>query len=370
MRNSLREVRTRLGISQQELAARAGVSRQTVSGVEAGLYAPSAPVALRLARALGCRVEDLFWLEQDLPSVEAVPAAGTPPGNRLRLALARIGGRWVAHPLMGDAAFRTELVPTDGEAPWDGRSASLHVRPLDDPQSLLRTVVLAGCTPATSLWARAAERWHPGLRVHWVFANSTDALRRLARGEVHAAGVHLFDPATGEHNIPFVRRLLPDRQVVLVNLGVWEEGLLVAPGNPLQIRAAADLTRVRLVNREPGSGSRQLLERVLAQEQIPPESVPGFDRTVSDHLEVAREVLSGKADTGVSAAAVAAAFGLGFLPLHRVRYDIAVCREYLDEEPVRQLLGTLSHRHVRSQLEALGGYDTARTGDVVATVGQ
>src|SRR5207237_640142 len=72
-----------------------------------------------------------------------------------------------------------------------------RVQPLDDLENLRRTVAVAGCTPVLSLWARAAERWHPGLRVCWSFANSTEALHALARGEVHAAGLHLHDPRTG-----------------------------------------------------------------------------------------------------------------------------------------------------------------------------
>ncbi len=370
LRNHLRQTRARMGLSQQDLAQMAGVTRQTISGIESGLYAPSATVALRLAKSLGCRVEDLFWLEGDLPTVEAVPAATVPVGQTARLALARVGARWVAHPLVGDDAFRTELVPADGTGTREAQAASMQVNLLDDPDVLQQTVVLAGCTPAISLWTQAAQRWHPGLRVHWVFANSMAALESLARGEVHMAGMHLYDQETGEHNAPFVRRVLHGRGAVLINLGVWEEGLLVRRGNPLGLHGVSDLARpqVSMVNREPGSGARHLLERLLLAAQIPPAAVQGFGRVVHNHLEVARAVAAGLADAGVSAAPVAAAFGLGFVPLHRVRYDLAVLKDALTETPVRQLLGTLHHRRVRSQLETLGGFDTAETGEVMAEI--
>lgn len=370
LRNHLRPTRTRLGLSQQDLANMAGVTRQTISGIEAGLYAPSATVALKLARALGCRVEDLFWLEGDLPAVEAMPAAGVPDGQSVRLALARVGARWVAHPLVGDDAFRSEMIPADGIGARAPGAAGMRVQLLDDPAALTNTVVLAGCTPALSLWAQAAERWHPGLRVHWTFANSMAALGALARGEVHAAGMHLYDPDTGEFNAPFVRRAMPGRAAVLINLGVWAEGLLVRPGNPRGLQGAADLARagVTVVNREPGAGSRLLLEQQLQAARVPPAGVCGFDRVVHGHLDVAREVAAGRADAGVSAAPVAAAFGLGFVPLHRVRYDLVVLKEYMEEAPVRHLLSTLSHPRVRSQLEALGGFDTAGTGEIVAEI--
>jgi molybdate-binding protein/DNA-binding XRE family transcriptional regulator len=357
-------------LSQQDLAAAAGVTRQTVGGIEAGLYAPTAGVALRLARTLGCRVEDLFWLEEDLPTLRAVPTRKVPSGQSVRVALAQIGDHWVAHPLREGNAFRTEMVPCDGIATREAGAGEVPVQLLDDPENLARTVVLAGCTPVLSLWARAAERWHPGLRVHWTFANSAEALDGLRRGEVHAAGLHLHDAATGEYNAPFVREARLPHAVVLVNLGVWEEGLIVAHGNPRRLARAADLAEpgVTFVNREKGSGSRLLLEAALQEEGVPHEAIGGFDQVVCSHTEVAERVAAGRADAGVSSACVAAAYGLGFVPLREARYDLAFLKEHLEHAPVRQLLGTLDHRWVRSQLNVLGGYNTSRTGEVVAEV--
>jgi molybdate-binding protein/DNA-binding XRE family transcriptional regulator len=370
LHNDLRATRLRLGISQQELARAAHVTRQTISGIEAGIHSPSAAVALRLARALGGRVEDLFWMEEALPSITAVPAAGTPSGPTLRLALARVGPNWVAHPLHGDDAFQVDMVPADGIGTLDSGSSALRVELLDDARTLERTAVLAGCTPALSLWARAAERRHPGLRVHWTFANSVVALRALARGEVHLAGLHLEDPQTGEDNTSYARRFLDGRAATLINLGVWDEGLLVRSGNPLGLKSGADLARpdVRIVNREEGAGARMLLESALRADGVPFATVRGFDHLVFSHLEVARAVASGAADAGVSSACVAAAYGLGFLPLREVHYDLAIMKEYLEELPVRQLLATLENRWVRSQLRRLAGYDTGHTGEVMGEV--
>jgi DNA-binding XRE family transcriptional regulator len=115
LHNNLKALRLRLGLNQQELARRAGVTRQTISGVESGLYLPSTLVALRLARALGCRVEDLLWLEEETTSLDVVPAASVPVGCASRLLLARVGDRWIAHPLSGEQTVRTELLPADAE---------------------------------------------------------------------------------------------------------------------------------------------------------------------------------------------------------------------------------------------------------------
>lgn len=377
LRTGLKQTRLRLGLSQQDLATMVGVSRQTISGVESGQTALSVTVALRLAKALGCRVEDLFWLDQDMATVEAVPVASMVAGETARVSLARIGGRWIAYPLVGADAFRLELVPADGEATRSAHQETMTVTLLDEPANLLNTVVVAGCSPALSLWAKAAERWHPELRVHLTFANSTEALAQLMRGEVHIAGVHLYCPKAKAFNLPFVRQSLQERQsvqeqtAVLINLGVWEEGLLVAPGNPKAIQRVHDLTRsnVTVIHRERGAGSQALLEQALTEAGVSLQAVRGCGRTAPTHQAVAEAILAGEADTGVSAAAVANMFKLGFVPLRQSHYDLVTLKPYLEEPPVQQLLGTLGHSRVISQLEILGGYDTQLTGEVVATVG-
>ncbi len=366
LQNQVRAIRERLGLSQQELANAAGIARQTIGGIEAGQYAASTVVALRLAKALDCRVEDLFWLESGLQTIEAVAAEGLTTGP-CRVLLAQVGERWVAHPLMGEQAFRTEMIPADGLALGESGAGVCTVQLLDDSETLRRTVLLAGCAPALSLWARSAERWYPGLRIHWTHANSTSALARLAQGEIHAAGIHFCDPASGQQNADFVRRLLPKQAVTLVNLGVWEEGLVMASGNPKGIHGVSDLARpdIELINREEGSGSRLLLDSLLRAEGLSGAAVRGYDRTVTGHLDVARFLLAGQADVGLTTSSVAATYGLSFLPLHAVRYDLALRTPSLTHEPVRQLLDTLHHRWVRSQLQALGGYDTTHTGEVM-----
>ncbi|WP_414574199.1 substrate-binding domain-containing protein [Nostoc sp. CCY 9925] len=405
--NNLKSIRTRLGMSQQELANIAGVTRQSIGGVELGQYAPSVAMSLRLAKALGCQVEDLFWFEEDLPEVEAILAGSVPKQQRSRVSLARVGDQWIAYPLVGNDAFRIEMIPADGEtlaviypdakesvrveelpsisklslasevaSNAEGEAQSqkgtnkVLVRILDDINKLHNTVVIAGCTPVLSLLARATERWHPQLRIHYRFAHSKAALRSLCKGEVHIAGMHLYDPKTGEHNIPFAREALTGKSAVLITLGVWEEGLLVPSGNPRGIKTVSDLVEfgATIVTHEVGSGSRMLLERKLQEEGVPLHKVKGSDHIVHSHQDVALSVVSGIADAGISTASIATAFGLGFIPLHRARYDLVIIKEYLEEEPVKQFLSILGHQLVRSQLEILGGYDTSNIGEVVANI--
>ncbi|MEH2423637.1 MAG: substrate-binding domain-containing protein [Nostoc sp.] len=439
--NNLKALRNRLGISQQELANIAGVTRQTIGAVETGQCAPSVTISLRLAKALGCQVEDLFWLtEEDLPKIEAIIADSTPNVRQSQVILARIGDQWIAYPLVGRDAFRIEMIPSDGEivavshpivgsgvsdvgaspvkvngfpsikqtAISDsaaltypcGEASSSHVqglierserqnelypeseaqsqtgtnkvlvRLLDNMDKLHNTVVIAGCTPVLSLLARATQRWYPQLRVHYRFTHSKPALRSLCRGEVHIAGMHLYDPETGEHNIPFVREALAGRNAVLITLGVWQEGLLVPPGNPMGVKTVSDLVEfgATVVTHEVGSGNRMLLERKLQEEQVPLEAVKRFDHIVHNHQDVALSIASGIADAGISTASIAATFGLGFIPLHSARYDLVILKEYLQEAPVQQFINILGNRLVRSQLQIIGGYDISKTGEVVTNL--
>ncbi len=418
-------------MSQQELANIAGVTRQSIGAVEAGQCAPSVTISLRLAKALGCQVEDLFWLtEEDLPQIEAILAGSIPNLQRSQVSLARIGDRWIAYPLLGRDAFRIEMIPSDGEVvavshpivgsgvsdvgaspvrvdgfptisklplalAYPSREASyaqhlvernepypegeaqsqtgtnkVLVRLLDDMDKLYNTVVIAGCTPVLSLLAKATERWHPKMRVHYRFAHSKAALRSLCRGEVHIAGMHLYNPQTGEHNIPFVREALIGKSAILITLGVWEEGLLVPPGNPMGVKTVSDLVEfgATIVTHEVGSGNRMLLERKLQEEGVPFETMKRFDHIVHNHQDVALSVVSGIADAGISTASIAATFGLGFIPLHSARYDLVILKEYLEEAPVQQFLNILGHQLVQSQLQILGGYDISNTGEVVANI--
>ncbi len=400
LKNALKAVRTRLKMSQGELAARAGVARQTIGGIEAALYAPSAAVALRLSRALGCRVEELFWLEAEaMPTISATRAAsdaasdaGAPAPNAAqeRLLIGQVGQHWVAHSLRGDAAFRAEMLPADGLALPDraqtqpqtgakrGRKSrseqeaatveTVEVQLLDAPESLARTVLIAGCSPAISLWTRSATRFHPGLRPSWIHANSSRALQMLGRGEIHLAGLHLCDPRSGAENEPFVRAALGETAAVLVNFGVWEEGLLLPRGNPRRVRGVEDLAEnaIQFIGREAGSGSRLLLETLLQEANIPFESLDLCAQTAWSHREVAQFVREQKADAGMGTAAMAQLYDLDFVPLRAVRFDFAARADCWQQEPVSQLFETLSHRAVRLQLQKLGGYNTERTGDVVA----
>ena len=215
-----------------------------------------------------------------------------------------------------------------------------------------------------ALWAQARRR-HPHLVVEPRYVGSLDGLLALLHGEVGLAGSHLLDQESGEYNLPVLRRLFVGVPLCMVTLAEREQGLIVARGNPLRIGGYADLARpqVRFVNRQPGSGTRSLLDQSLRRQALNPAEVRGYDRVVSTHLALAAAVAEGSADAGLGIRAAARAFDLDFVPLARERYDLVLAAADRDASPVAELLAVLGSAEFRAVIGQIGGYDTARMGE-------
>jgi molybdopterin molybdotransferase/putative molybdopterin biosynthesis protein len=194
--------------------------------------------------------------------------------------------------------------------------------------------------------------------------NSSEALALLKEGCVHVAGTHLRDPASGESNTAQIGRLFRGNSVAVISFAVWEQGMVVARGNPKSLREVEDLARpgVRIVNREKGAGSRVLLDSSLATAGIKACNVRGYDRAAAGHLAAAAEVRSGAVDCCIAPRAAARVFGLKFVPLLSERYDLVIRRRHLELRGIQVLLETLSRASFRRDLESLGGYDSKVAG--------
>ncbi len=374
--NRVRAARIEKGLSQADLAKAAGLTRQAVYSIESGHYLPNVSTALRLARTLDQRVEDLFGFEPDDQCLDG-ELLGEDRGRALpaRAKVWSVGGRTLVLPVASLGASLTYSTPADGlivgPSTPRGRSPRLRrvrVQLLHDVRTVRGQVVVAGCDPAIQLVAeRLRQHREPTSILGWPMG-STAAVQALKRGEVHVAGLHVMDPRSGEANLPFVRRHLGDKAVALVTFASWEAGLLVKAGNPKTIRGPGDLARkdVRLVNREEGSGARLLLDQRLRAEGIDSARVRGYGEVVGSHLDVGRRVAEGTADVGVGVEAIGRLLGLGFIPLQTERYDLVIPSAFLTGHPgVARLLEALVSREVRAEIEALGGYNTRETGKVV-----
>ena len=198
------------------------------------------------------------------------------------------------------------------------------------------------------------------------FHGSAESLDLYAAGQADAAGFHVPlgrhpDAPRGE----LLDRLRPATDA-LVGFAIREQGLMVAPGNPKKLRGLPDLARrgVRFVNRQAGSGTRLLLDELLAIEGIPAKSITGYGIEEFTHDAVGATVRSGAADAAFGLRAAASRFGLAFLPLQREAYVFACARRRLESAPIRRLRELLGSKELRDAARRLPGYALTHAGQV------
>jgi putative molybdopterin biosynthesis protein len=370
--NLLSQIRQKRGFSAAALASKVGVSRQTIYAMEAGSYVPNTLVALRLARVLEVTVEELFCLEAASPPPSVTKEVDLLPGGQtvepgLPVQICQVDRRTVG---VSPSPVAWYLPPADAvvidSAEKGPAQRRARVQIFQDTEQFGNRLLMAGCDPAMSVLARHLQK--ANIELVLAHRNSSQALQLLRNGCVHIAGSHLRDEATGESNLPQVRKLFPRGTAVVFTFAVWEEGIVVAKGNPKAIREIADLARkgVVMVNREPGSGSRSLLDSSLKRLGIASSKVKGYKQVAHGHLPAAWQVRTGHADCCVATRAAARVFGLDFVPLVSERYDLVIRKQHIALPAVQLLLDTLNRTAFRRELEGLGGYDTSGAGTQVA----
>lgn len=213
---------------------------------------------------------------------------------------------------------------------------------------------------------------HPELTLVSAHVGSMAGLLALQRGEAHLAGTHLLDEETGEYNVEHIRRVLTSQgsHVILVGFVTRVQGLMVQRGNPKQITSLDDLVRsdVAFVNRQPGAGTRVLLDHELRRRGVDTQQIRGYARCDASHLAVAVTVASGAADCGLGIQAAAHAHDLDFVPLLREQYDLAIPIDHYESALLAPLLALLRQPtpEFLGRVATLGGYDASRMGKVLA----
>ncbi len=304
-------------------------------------------------------------LARKLPSTVSVD-------DWVRVRLARVGGETVATPLPRGAGVLTSLVRADGllvvPAGQEGHKAGdqVQVELLRGRTEIGRTIVAIGSHDLVLDAAASALRADdPLVTLASSNVGSLGGLVALRDGLCHLAGSHLLDRATCEYTLPYIEKVLgPNSDVAIVRLVHRDQGLIVAPGNPLGLTGVADLTRpgIRYVNRQPGAGTRVLLDHELARRGLQPGQVGGYEREAHTHLAVAAAVAAGYADAGLGIMAAARAVGLDFVPVAREPYDLVVRADAVEDDLLAPLWSLLASPDFHASVEALGGYSCAETG--------
>ena len=355
---SLKRRRVALGLSQAQLAASTGVSRQALGYIEAGKQVPSTKLALELARSLRCSVDDLFQLAS-APVVFSRLAG--PPESAERVVLGRVGGDLVAHPLNSSSHPADGVLQGPVSVPGGQKGASVEL--LSSRASIDGNVLVAGCAPLLGLLCGRLERRYTDMRATWIPADSTQALALLENSLVHVAGIHLANSTRPDAHLGLAKRALAKENAVLVNLATWRQGLLVAPGNPFGIESVADLLApdIQHARRNKGSGAQELLMRLMNEAGAPPFNEDA-QPLASSHAEVAQLVGTGVVRAGVAIESVAISEGLGFIPLSEERFDLVLAETSLERPELARFISLIDQPSFRSDASRLPGYDLSLSG--------
>ena len=206
----------------------------------------------------------------------------------------------------------------------------------------------------------------PGTDLISTHTGSLSGIMALKKGITPLATTHILDEKEKIYNVPVIQRYLPDEAVKLIHIAKRMQGLFVAGGNPKNIRGLADLIRpdIKFVNRQFGSGTRILLDSMLAEEGLDKNAINGYDREESSHTAVGILIKESVADVGVGIYSVAKAFSLDFVPLAEEEYDLLVTRKFMDDERFAILMDIVTSGEFVSRLNNMGGYNTEETGKV------
>ena len=340
---------------------------------------PGYPVSAALTGELFVIPLIYQWLglaAADLETIEAVSTRKivSPVGDDdfVRVALAQMDDQIQATPLPRGAGVIASLAQADGLAHiprfHEGldRGARLKVALYRPLKVIQQTIMMMGShDPMLDLLATWLRLRSPEHRLVSVNVGSIGGLIALRRGEAHLAGIHLFDPESGSYNVPYLKRFLGNQPVHLFTFAHREQGLMAPAGNPQGIRSIRDIRGLRYVNRQRGAGTRVLFDDLLAQHEMSPQTIIGYDHEEVTHLAVAAAIADGIGDCGLGLQRAAEAMELDFISITKERFDLVIPERFLELDSIKSLLAVLQDSDFKSELGKQSGYHSEETGQAV-----
>lgn len=272
-----------------------------------------------------------------------------------KLPCTRVTGKWAFPKRLIDDWIEESSREIPGRKQQQQRSFLLGAGSDDPSLGILRDLFASRQPPAPLFMATVG---------------SSAGLAAIQGGVADFALAHLLDAESGQYNLPFIRKTTPSG-VAVVPLFHRELGLVFMQGNPFGLRTLADLTKagVRMINRQEGSGTRHYVDQEFSRLGIAGNRIPGYDDTVSTHLEVGLKILRRQAHAGIATKATAQLLGLEFIPLTQERFDILIPKERFFSPGIQTLLEIAGSRQFRKSVDAMGGYDTSASGRMIASSG-
>lgn len=293
----------------------------------------------------------------------------------VRITLGQVGKELMATPAGKGAGAVMSLVRADGiltlpagsEGVGAGEEVQIELlRSLTDVQSTL--VAIGSHDNLIDVLANQLHKERPVIRISSAHVGSMGGIMAIRRGEAHLAGTHLLDEESGEYNIPFIKRFLPDTPLQLINLCYRQQGLIVAKGNPLAIKGFQDICdrKLSFINRQNGAGTRLLTDKTLHDLGISPSAINGYEHEEYTHMSVAAAIASGSVDCGMGILAAANALDLDFVPVAEERYDLIIPAQFLDEAKIQSLLNLIrGSKEFQDLVDGLGGYSLRDCGKIM-----
>ncbi len=293
----------------------------------------------------------------------------------VRVTLGQVGKELMATPAGKGAGAVMSLVRADGiltlpagsEGVGAGEEVQIELlRPLTDVHSTL--VAIGSHDNIIDILANQLHKNRPVIRISSAHVGSMGGIMAIRRGEAHLAGSHLLDEESGEYNISFIKRFLPNTALQLINLCYRQQGLIVAKGNPLHIRGFQDIAdrNFSFINRQNGAGTRLLTDKTLRDLDLNPTAITGYEHEEYTHMSVAAAVACGSVDCGMGILAAANALGLDFVPVAEERYDLIIPEQFISDEKIKTLLDLIrSSSKFQELVERLGGYSLRDSGKVM-----
>lgn len=230
-------------------------------------------------------------------------------------------------------------------------------------------LVICGQDLLLDILGRHLEAHPQGCRAFRHNTGSFVGLFQLYQGKADMVGIHLWDSDSDGYNIPYVRRIVPGIPTLIIHLAMRMQGFYVARGNPLGIKGWEDLTRpeLRFINREPGCGTRVLLDEHLYQMKLDRHAINGYKKEETSHQAIASAVARGTADVALgNEKAAMQVRGIEFIPLQKERYELVLRKEDIAKAEFQAVLDILSSPAFKNELEGLGDYGLDETGRIVA----
>lgn len=292
----------------------------------------------------------------------------------VRVKLGFMDDKYVATPLTRGAGATMSLVNADGvleiKQQLEGIEAGteVEIKLLSTEDKIKNTLVCIGShDPIIDI---AADIMHNRNKKYFLSSSnvgSTGGLMALKTGETHMAPTHLLDMETGEYNVSYLKKYVPNKNICLVKCVNRIQGFIVEKGNPKNINKFEDLLKnnIKFVNRQRGSGTRLLLDYNLNKLNIDLQNINGYFREEFTHLAVAAAVEAGDADVGLGVYSAASLMGLDFIPVCNEEYDLAIPEEYMDLEIIKEFLETIKSKEFKDKLNELGGYNYSNTGNII-----